>query len=118
MGTVRTVEPGAKIQRARRLRQEGTDAERRLWKVLRNRGLGEWKWRRQAPRGPYVLDFYCAEAGRVVEVDGGQHAERLAYDDRRTAFLERQGLRVLRFWNSEVLTNGEGVCLTILMACG
>jgi very-short-patch-repair endonuclease len=54
----------------------------------------------------------------VVEVDGGQHAEQVAYDQRCTAYLERSGLNVLRFWNTDVLTNRDGVCLTILDACG
>ena len=63
------------------------------------------------------MDFYCAEAMLVVEVDGGQHADAVPYDERRTTFLASKGLRVLRFWNREVLTNGDGVCLTILNAC-
>lgn len=68
--------------------------------------------------GPYIVDFYCAEAKLVVEVDGGQHAEQVEYDERRTAFLIlTKGLRVLRFWNHDVLTNLDGVCLTILNAC-
>lgn len=67
--------------------------------------------------GPFILDFLCREAGLVVELDGGQHAEQVAYDARRTAYLGRAGLRVLRFWNFSVLTNREGVCDTILEAC-
>ena len=118
MGIVHTSDPGLSIQRARELRAEDTRAETRLWKALRNRRLGGWKWRRQAPRGPFILDFYCAEAKLVVEVDGGQHADALAYDARRTAYLEGEGLRVLRFWNSDVLKNCDGVCRTILDACG
>jgi adenine-specific DNA-methyltransferase len=120
MGIVRTRESGARIQRARQLRADDTNAETRLWTALRDRRLGGWKWRRQAPRGPFVLDFLCSEARLVLELDGGQHAkaEAVDYDARRTAYLERQGLRVLRFWNSEVLTNRSGVCLTILQACG
>jgi very-short-patch-repair endonuclease len=85
---------------------------------LRAERLGGWKWKRQVPWGPYFLDFLCRDARLVVEVDGGQHASQLAYDARRTAYLARSGLRVLRFWNSDVLTNGDGVCLTILDACG
>ena len=67
--------------------------------------------------GPYIADFYCPAAKLVVEVDGGQHSEQVAYDERRTAFLASKGLRVLRFWNTNVLTNAGGVCLTILNAC-
>lgn len=120
MGIVHTRESGVQIQRARALRADDTEAETRLWQALRDRRLGGWKWRRQVPRGPFVVDFLCPEARLVVELDGGQHAEAdaVAYDARRTSFLERQGLRVLRFWNSEVLTNRAGVCLTILDACG
>jgi very-short-patch-repair endonuclease len=65
-----------------------------------------------------VVDFLCPEAALVVELDGGQHTDRAAYDARRTRYLEGLGLRVLRFWNPEVLTNLEGVCLTVLAACG
>jgi very-short-patch-repair endonuclease len=96
----------------------GTPAEARLWNALRAHRLGGWKWRRQVPFGPFFLDFFCVEAGLVVEVDGGRHADQIEYDARRTAYLERAGLRVLRFWNRGVLTNRDGVCLTILDACG
>ena len=84
---------------------------------MRDRRLGGWKWRRQVPAGPYIIDFYCAEAMLVVEVDGGQHSEQVPYDERRTAYLASRGLRVMRFWNTDVLTNCHGVCLTILDAC-
>jgi very-short-patch-repair endonuclease len=118
MGIVHTVESGVSVQRARELRAEKTRAEAHLWAALRNRALGGWKWRRQVPRGPFILDFFCPEARLVVEVDGGQHAEAAEYDARRTAFLEREGLRVLRFWNRDVLSNRSGVCFTILDSCG
>ena len=64
------------------------------------------------------MDFFCPEAALVVELDGGQHAEQLDYDARRTAYLESLGLRVVRFWNSAVMENRDGVCLSILEACG
>jgi very-short-patch-repair endonuclease len=118
MARVRTIRDQTLRDRARRMRAEDTDAEARLWGALRAHRLGGWKWRRQAPKGPYIIDFLCDQAGLVVEVDGGQHAEQRAYDARRTAYLRRCGLRVLRFWNSEVLTNRHGVCLTILDALG
>jgi very-short-patch-repair endonuclease len=108
----------AATERAPELRRDDTHAEAQLWNDLRARRLGGWKWKRQVPWGPYFLDFLCREAGLVVEVDGGQHADQIAYDQRRSAYLERAGLRVLRFWNSAVLTNRDGVCLTILEACG
>jgi very-short-patch-repair endonuclease len=96
-----------------------TDAERRLWYALRDHRLNGWKWKRQTPRGPFIADFYCADAGLVVELDGGQHAENgnAAMDARRTRVLERQGLRVMRFWNWEVLQDLEMACETILAAC-
>jgi very-short-patch-repair endonuclease len=106
------------LARARRLRREDTVAESRLWNAIRAHRLGGWKWKRQVPWGPYFLDFLCRDAGLVVEVDGGQHASETDYDARRTRFIERSGLRVLRFWNSDVLENRDGVCLTILEACG
>jgi very-short-patch-repair endonuclease len=105
--------------RARALRAASTDAERLLWGRLRNRRLNGWKWRRQAPLGPFVADFYCAAAGLIVELDGGQHAEdeAAAKDAGRTARLEREGLRVIRFWNGEVKGSLDDVCETILAAC-
>ncbi|HLZ74581.1 endonuclease domain-containing protein [Phenylobacterium sp.] len=118
MAKVWTIRDTTQRDRARRLRREDTPAEARLWNALRDRRLGGWRWKRQVPSGPYIVDFYCPEAALVVEVDGGQHADQIAYDERRTAYLERHGLRVLRFWNSAVLTNSDGVCLTILEACG
>jgi len=70
------------------------------------------------PGGPYFLDFLSVEARLVIEVDGWQHAEQVEYDARRTHYIERSGLRVLRFWNHDVLTNRDGVCTAILHACG
>ena len=118
MGNVRTLKRAAVVARARELRRTDTRAEARLWNALRAERLGGWKWKRQVPFGPYFLDFLCRDAALVVEIDGGQHADQVAYDARRTAFLERWGLRVLRFWNSEVLINRADVCRTILEACG
>ncbi len=88
-----------------------TDAERALWRVLRNRQLDGWKFRRQSTIGRFIVDFLCVEAGLVVELDGGQHDEEC--DRRRTDFLETQGLCVRRFWNDEVLNNMEGVFAVI-----
>jgi len=85
---------------------------------LRNRQLGGWKWKRQAPRGPFIVDFLCADAGLVVEIDGDSHAMTVGYDARRTEYLQGLGLRVLRFWNGDVATNLDGVCDDILAACG
>jgi very-short-patch-repair endonuclease len=77
--------------RARDLRANQTQVEARLWSKLRARRLGGWKWKRQVPRGPYIVDFLCVDAKLVVELDGGQHADNVAYDERRTAYLETQG---------------------------
>ncbi len=96
-------------ERARALRKEQTDAETRLWSLLRDRRLGGWKFRRQHPIPPYVTDFYCHEGRLVIEVDGGQHGEQRRYDEQRTAHLESKGLRVLRFWNNEILDRIEPV---------
>ena len=101
---------------ARRLRREMTDAERRLWAHLRNNGLGSHKIRRQHQIGPYVADFCCERQKLIIEVDGGQHAERVKADERRTAFLADKGYRVIRFWNSDVLSNTDGVLEAILSA--
>jgi len=118
MGLVRDQRPALLTARAQRLRRHDTDAEARLWNALRDRRLGGWRWRRQTPFGPFVLDFLCREAALVVELDGGQHADRAAYDARRTVWLERHGLRVIRFWNNQVLECRADVCDAILHACG
>jgi very-short-patch-repair endonuclease len=101
------------IERARDLRQESTEAERRLWSALRDRRLRGYRFRRQHPVSDYIVDFACTRCRLIVEADGGQHANSIA-DERRTARLEAEGWRVLRFWNNDVLANTEGVVLTIL----
>ncbi|MBK1669612.1 hypothetical protein CKO28_16355 [Rhodovibrio sodomensis] len=97
----------------RRLRRDATDAERALWRDLRNRTVAGAKIRRQQPIGPYIVDFVCLEARLVIEIDGGQHAIHVNADSKRTAFIEAEGYRVLRFWNNDVLTNPRGVYETI-----
>jgi very-short-patch-repair endonuclease len=118
MAKVRRAGDGRRLARARAFRREDTAAEARLWNAIRAGRLGGWRWKREVPWGPFFLDFLCVEAALVVEVDGGQHADRIPYDARRTAYLERSGLRVLRFWNHDVMANRDGVCDTILHACG
>ena len=98
-----------RVARARRLRREATDVENRLWYHLRARQLAGAKFRRQEPLGPYFADFCCVEAKLVIELDGGQHADRQEHDRQRTAFLKRCGYRVLRFWNAEVLEDLDAV---------
>jgi len=102
-------------QFARTLRGASTDAERRLWAALRGRQLAGFKFRRQHPIGPFVVDFVCLDHGLIIEADGGQHAESTGDAD-RTQWLEDHGWRVLRFWNNEILSNTEGVLETILSA--
>jgi len=100
--------PDWQRQAARRLRRDMTDAERKLWQALRAHRFRGTAFRRQAPLGPYIADFVCHARRLVIEVDGGQHSgsER---DARRDEWMAREGYRVLRFWNNEVLGNLEGV---------
>ena len=99
--------------RARRLRIDLTDAERRLWAALRGCRLAGYKFRRQRPIGPFIVDFVCMKHRLIVEADGGQHADNEA-DRRRTAWPEKRGWQVIRFWNNEILANTEGVREAIL----
>ena len=94
---------------AKRLRQEATDAERVLWREVRAHRFAGLKFKRQEPLGLYVVDFVCYEAKLIVELDGGQHANRQESDAERTRWLESRGFRVVRFWNNDVLTNTAGV---------
>jgi very-short-patch-repair endonuclease len=92
--------------RPRQLRRDATDAERRLWSALRDRRLSRYRFRRQHPVGDFIVDFACTKHRLIVEADGGQHAEN-EDDRRRTAWLEGEGWRVLRFWNNDILANTE-----------
>ena len=104
-----------KTARAKTLRRHATMVEQKLWLALRGGQLGA-SFRRQHPVGPYVLDFYCAFTKLAIELDGSQHADRKAYDDARTRFLETKGIRVLRFWNNELIENYDGVVEAIWRA--
>jgi very-short-patch-repair endonuclease len=95
--------------RARELRKNQTDVETRIWSRLRARQVASAKFRRQYPISRFIVDFCCFEQRLVVELDGGQHAEAGAFDQRRTEFLVAEGYRVLRFWNNEVMENIDGV---------
>jgi very-short-patch-repair endonuclease len=101
-------------QYAKELRQNMTDAEQRLWKHLRAHRLNGAKFRRQHPIANYIVDFVCLDASLIVELDGGQHAEQIGYDQKRDALLKQHGFTVLRFWNNDVLQNTEGVLTAIL----
>lgn len=106
--------------RARQHRKEPAVAEALLWRELRSRKLGGWKWRRQVPCGDFILDFYCADAALVVELDGPRHDDpaQAAYDARRTAKLEEQGLTVLRINNETLFADVWEACQAILAECG
>src|ERR1700742_5196998 len=104
-----------KVRVERRLRSNQTDAERRLWFALRDRRLSGFKFVRQEAIGPFIVDFVCRDKNLIVEVDGGQHSES-ASDKRRDSYLSAERYRVVRFWNNDVLTNRDGVLLTILGA--
>ena len=95
-------------RRARNLRQNSTDAEKRLWQHLRLKQLAGWKFRRQQPLGTFIVDFICLEKRLIIEIDGGQHAGN-PKDTARDQWLKTQGFTILRFWNNEVLTNIDGV---------
>jgi len=100
-------------QLARSLRKNQTDAERKLWRRLRARELCGFKFRRQYPIAPYIVDFICVEKRLIVEIDGGQHATMTEIDNTRTEFLNARGYRVLRFWNNEVLQQLDAVLAKI-----
>ncbi len=104
-----------KTSLARQLRRDSTRAERKLWRYLRSRSLAGFKFVRQEPIGPYVVDFVCRERRLVIEVGGGQHADNRR-DAVRDQWLADHRYRVLRFWNNEVLGNIEGVWDTIFAA--
>ena len=107
---------GALTGFAKTLRKYGTDAEQKLWRQLRGRQLCNAKFRRQHPVPPYIVDFVCLEKRLIIEADGGQHIDQRRHDDRRTAFLEAQSFRVLRFWNHEKLEQTDAVLGVILRA--
>jgi very-short-patch-repair endonuclease len=103
-------DPGTKLDRCR-LRKNATDAERKLWSILRSRRMAGLKFFRQYGAGLYVLDFYCPERRLAIEVDGGQHADVYdqQHDAHRDKYLKELNIRVIRFWNNDVLQNIEGV---------
>ncbi len=102
---------------ARSMRRAPTDAERALWRILRDRRLSMLKFRRQVAIDRYIVDFICFEHRLIVEADGSQHAENRR-DEMRDAFLDQQGFQILRFWNHDILTKPKMVADTILARCG
>lgn len=105
-----------KTIKARNLRKNMTEQERKLWQFLRKKSIDGLKFRRQYPIGNYIVDFICNEKKLIIEVDGGQHneAQNIAYDKERTEFLENKGYKIIRFWNSDIDNNIEGVYQEIL----
>lgn len=118
MAQTRFVEGDQSIARSRRLRRDSTPAERALWAVLRGASLDGFKFRRQQRLGIFFGDFVCQSARLVIEIDGSTHegAKAQAKDERRTAFLEHEGYRVVRFTNAEVMKNLEEVAATVRSA--
>ena len=106
-------DPSSKNRR-RTLRKRQTDAEQKLWQRLRNKQLKGLKFYRQYSVGPYIMDFYCPSSLLAIELDGSQHLETKEYDDRRTDFLQHRGIRVIRFWDSDVLQVTDAVTEAIL----
>ncbi|WP_119275160.1 endonuclease domain-containing protein [Taklimakanibacter deserti] len=113
----RIVEP-KRLRQARRLRREQTPAEIRLWSGLRGRRLSNYKFVRQHPIGPFTVDFICREAALIIEVDGATHSNDydIAYDQRRTHYLELHGYRVLRILNDDIYHRLDDVMDMILLA--
>ncbi len=100
--------------RARDLRKNMTDAEISLWQCLRDRQLAGYKFRRQHPIGPFIVDFVCLEKKIVIEIDGSQHINDKEADNKRSDYLNNHGFRVLRVWNNQVLQEKEAVLSMIL----
>ena len=101
--------------KARKFRQNSTDAEEKFWNEVKAKRFLGLKFKRQYPIKPYYADFVCLEENLIVEIDGGQHCEN-GKDKIRTRFLEKEGFEVIRFWNNEVLSNMEGVLSSLSLA--
>lgn len=108
----------ARRRQAKDLRSNQTAAESKLWYHLRAHRLRGLKFKRQVPIGSYIVDFACMRADVIVEVDGGQHADRAEHDTKRDELLRQRGFTVLRFWNHEVLQQTEAVLERIAEAAG
>ncbi|WP_375401903.1 endonuclease domain-containing protein [uncultured Sphingomonas sp.] len=108
-------QPPGTITRARELRRNASEAEKRLLRALRE-AFPTLKWRHSVPFGPYYADILCFSAKLVIEIDGGQHGEAHAYDERRTRHMNAEGYQVLRFWNNDVLANTDGVIAQISLS--
>src|SRR6476620_4070024 len=101
---------------AKRMRHQPTNAETLIWTALRGARLHGFKFKRQQPIGAYIVDFVCFEHSLIIEIDGGQHGDEVSADQARSNWLQRQGFRVLRFWNNEVIERKDDVLETIIRA--
>ena len=101
------------MHRATELRKEQTPAERKLWAYLRKRKVKGVKFRRQHAIGNYIVDFCATNEKLIIELDGSQHLDQTEYDEERTAYLEEQGYKVVRFWNNQVMNDVSGCILAI-----
>ena len=101
--------------RAKKMRSTPTEAEHRLWQILRAKRFDGYKFRRQVPVDCYIADFLCPARRLIIELDGGQHAGS-GGDLRRDTYLRAQGFQIIRIWNNELFTNEEGVATAILKA--
>ena len=104
-------------RRAKELRQTQTSAEEILWKILRRKQLGGYKFRRQHPIGPFIADFSNPALKLVIEIDGGIHSQQKDYDAARSTWLEDRGYKIIRFTNEEIKENLEEVLNTVLATC-
>ncbi len=112
------MKPGSPLKAfARELRNNSTDTERLLWRHLRNSRMEGVKFRRQQQIETYIVDFISFDKRIVIELDGGQHAEKNEYDQKRDECLRANGFIVLRFWNNEVMENLDGVLEVIRREC-
>ncbi|MCU4543021.1 endonuclease domain-containing protein [Acinetobacter bereziniae] len=107
------------LEYAKSMRHDATDAEHLMWQILRAQRFMNLKFRRQHVTEPYIVDFYCHELSLVVELDGGQHNTDVgvACDNGRTQFLEALGLKVIRYWNDDVLNRSEVILEDFLNIC-
>jgi len=106
---LRKIDGTEALERVRLLRRTMTEAEKLLWSRLRDRRLEGFKFKRQEWVGPFIADFLCWEARLIVEVDGSQHGDASRYDEDRDIYLAKEGFRVLRFWNNEVMHDLDAV---------
>ena len=104
------------IKFAKSMRRQPTNAEALIWAALRGARMQGFKFKRQQPIGPYIVDFVCFEYGLIIEIDGGQHAEDVSADQHRSNWLQSQGFRILRFWNNEVIERRDDVLESIIRA--